>query len=278
MESSPELMLAVEAALKAGEVILDVYERECIDVEMKADDSPVTEADREANRVICDILRLSGAFVISEEAEVLSYEDRQKWGALWVVDPLDGTREFLKRNDEFTVNIALLDYDTPKLGVIYAPALGKMYVCSELYGPWFVADVHDALRSEEGFFSGAKRLPFEQERRPFRVVASRSHMDGMTRRYIDGLREEHPDLEVVQVGSSLKLAMVASGEADVYVRYGRTMEWDTAAGHAILNASGCELVTLDLGMDLVYNKKEMDNPPFIARRKGGWRQAQSGDQ
>ncbi len=95
-------------------------------------------------------------------------------------------------------------------------------------------------------------------------------MDGMTRRYIDGLREEHADLEVVQVGSSLKLAMVASGEADVYVRYGRTMEWDTAAGHAILNASGCELVTLDLGMDLVYNKKEMDNPPFIARRKGGW--------
>ncbi len=265
MELSPELTLAIEAALKGGDIILDIYEREHIEVELKDDASPVTEADREASRAISKILRLSGAYVVCEEGIEHPYAERRTWNSLWMVDPLDGTREFLKHNGEFTINIALLDYDTPVLGVIYAPARNEMYFCSQLSGAWYVGNVKEALCSREGLFRDAKRLPLQGEERPFRVVASRAHLDEKTARYIASLRREHPDLEIVQVGSALKLAMVASGEADLYVRYGTTMEWDTAAGHALLSSVGKELVTMDLGVDLHYNKEDLRNPSFVAR-------------
>jgi len=264
MGLSPELMLAIQAALRAGEIILDVYEREHIEVELKDDASPVTEADRGASAAIAEILRMSGAFVVCEESVAPSYEERRGWNALWLVDPLDGTREFLKYNGEFTVNIALLDFDTPILGVIYAPARNEMYFSSHGCGAWYVGNVREAVNSEEGLFGDAKRLPLQSEDRPFRVVASRAHMDEKTARYIDSFRDEHPDLEIVQVGSALKLAMVASGEADLYVRYGTTMEWDTAAGHALLSSVGKQLLTMDLGVDLRYNKEDLRNPSFVA--------------
>lgn len=265
MSPSPELQLAVEAALAAGDAILDVYNRNTIHVERKQDASPVTEADTTASEIITRILETTGIHVLSEEGIHNPYHERRTWHRVWLVDPLDGTREFLKRNGEFTVNIALIHGTAPVLGVLYAPVTGTLYLSDLDNTAWTIPNARQ--NAATSIFDSAIPLPLPCTDRPFSIVTSRSHLDKRTGLVIESIKKEHPDLQILQVGSALKLAMIASGEADMYIRFGTTMEWDTAAGHALLNATNSQIVDMDTQADLHYNKEDLRNPSFIARTR-----------
>lgn len=249
-------------ALRAGSAIMEVYTSPQTDweVERKADNSPLTLADRRSHEVIAEGLSHTPWPVLSEEGEHLPYEARRGWERFWLVDPLDGTKEFLKRNGEFTVNIALIEGTRPVAGVIYVPARGLLYWGEEGRGA-FVARV-DAETLAVGT---ARALPLSElkEGRSFRVVASRSHLSADTEAVIARYRALHPDLETVSAGSSMKFCLVAEGRADVYPRLAPTMEWDTGAGHAICLAAGHSVVDAMALTPLVYNKPDLHNPFFL---------------
>ena len=263
------LMTALKAALAAGKLILEVYEKPVIERELKDDATPVTEADRAAHSVITEHLEATGIPVLSEEGKEIGYGDRKAWKAFWLVDPLDGTKEFIRKNGEFTVNIALIEGSKPVLGVLYAPLLDIMYFSGREAGAFRMKDFSkkwtDADRAQN-LFSMASSLPLKDENRPYCVVASRSHRNRHTRRFIKGLEKIHPDLEIVSRGSALKFCLVAEGSADVYPRYGPTWEWDSGAGHAIAEAAGCRVSLHDRDEPLVYNKENLLNPWFIVIR------------
>ena len=246
------LSLAIQAAIEAGNDIMSIYTDPSSDfgIERKADNSPLTRADKAAHARIVKLLEPTGIPVLSEEGAHLPFDTRRHWQRLWIVDPLDGTKEFIKRNGEFTVNIALVENGTPVMGVIYVPASQTLY-----YG------------SAEGAFRRigdiTERLPLSGSPRPFTVVASRSHLSAETEAFINALRSQHPDLDLASSGSSLKICLVAEGKADVYPRHAPTMEWDTAAGHAIAIAAGCEMIDALSGEPLTYNKEDLHNPWFI---------------
>lgn len=258
------LTIAIESALVAGKEILAVYESGDFSVETKADNSPLTRADKLAQAVIAATLEQTGIPVLSEEGRAIPYAERTAWTRLWIVDPLDGTKEFISRNGDFTINIALIEEGKPVLGVIYVPALHELFYGIAAESAWKVegANRFDSIGE---LMAAAVRLPLKRDATTYRVAVSRSHMDRRTRAFIDSLREEHPDLEIVQRGSSLKICMVASGEADIYPRFGPTMEWDTAAGHALALAAGKRMVKADAKDDLAYNKENLLNPFFIVR-------------
>ena len=236
------LKLAQHAALEAGKAIMEVYAQP-FEVYTKDDDSPVTQADLRASNIIKDILKTTGLPFVSEEDLP---PDRSQFTRYWLVDPLDGTVEFVNRNGEFTVNIALIDNKQPVLGVIYAPVLDRMW-----------DSVHVGL-SHYG----------SREERPFTVLVSRSHRTREVDDYINKvLRPAHPDLVIDTQGSSLKFARLAEGSADVYVCYSKTKEWDTAAADAILRAAGGKVLRISDGQPLEYSKKEYPNPPFVAWAK-----------
>lgn len=247
-----ELLAAVTAiANEAGEVIMAIYATDFA-VADKRDASPVTEADQKAEAVILDALaRLTpGVPVVSEEAaSALQAPLPQQQNRFWLVDPLDGTKEFINRNGEFTVNIALIEACQPVLGVVLAPAMGRLFAGARGLG----AFVDDA-RGRRAIHS--RPVPAEG----LTVVASRSHGDAEA---LGRLLAGRPVARLVSAGSSLKLCLVAAGEADLYPRLGRTMEWDIAAGHAVLAAAGGRVETLD-GTSLTYNKPGFDNPHFGA--------------
>lgn len=251
-------------AIEAGQAIMDIYTHPDTDwqVERKADNSPLTLADRRAHQVIAKALSNTPYPLLSEEGVHTPYNERKHWQTLWIVDPLDGTKEFLKRNDEFTVNIALIHSGVPVLGVIYIPAKHTLYWGCEGLGA-FTAAV-----SPTDFTVGqAQALPLAlEEERPFRVVASRSHLSPETQSFIDNLQRQHGEVETVSAGSSLKLCLVAEGKADVYPRMAPTMEWDTAAGHAIARAAGCTVTHAETGKPLQYNKEDLHNPFFVVAR------------
>ncbi len=254
-----ELKIAIEAALKAGDTILEIYNdpESDFEVERKADNSPLTKADKAAHRDIVEHLTPLGIPILSEEGREMPYSERREWERLWVVDPIDGTKEFIKRNGEFTVNIALVEMGVPTLGVIYAPATGELY-----YGDGVVA--HKEFVGEDG---AAKVITLsDEEREGCVVVASRSHLSSQTEEYINTLRERYGEVEMVSKGSSLKICLVAEGVADCYPRFAPTMEWDTAAGDAILRSAGGYLSHTDCDEPLQYNKENLLNPYFITRR------------
>ena len=256
MKQENELLdIAIRAAIEAGRDIMNIYDDPAADfgIERKADNSPLTLADKAAHARIMTFLEPTGIPVLSEEGAHLPYDVRSKWQRLWIVDPLDGTKEFIKRNGEFTVNIALVDGGTPVMGVIYVPVKQQLY-----YG----------IRGKGAFLeSQGQTCPLSQEKRPlhFTCVASRSHLSPETEAFIETLRCEHPDLELVSSGSSLKICLVAEGKANVYPRHAPTMEWDTAAGHAIALAADCEMVNVVTNEPLTYNKEDLHNPWFIVR-------------
>lgn len=262
------LRAALPAALEAGKAILEIYAQptEGWEIEEKADHTPLTLADRRANDIIMRHLRATGHPILSEEGPLPDYEERKNWPGLWVVDPLDGTSEFLKRNDEFTVNIAWVQDGRPMAGVIYLPVTHTLYFGMEGMGAFKVGDVTVA-KSEEELIRAAQRLPIEKQHEGFVVVASRSHLSGETEAYIDLLLKDHPDLSLISAGSSMKLCRVAEGSADVYPRFAPTMEWDTAAGDAIVRAAGGEVVDTVRHQPLVYNKADLRNPDFIVTCK-----------
>jgi len=253
MNEHDDLLEHIRSIAKAaGEAILEVYERD-FDVETKNDRSPLTEADRVSHRIISERLaRLSPALpVLSEEAAEDEHRERLRWSRYWLVDPLDGTKEFIKRNGEFTVNIALVDDHVPVLGAVLAPALGREYFGGPAAGGAWRGDGEGPAR--------AIRVTVPAS--PLRVVGSRSHAsDGDLGKYLDALGPH----VLKPMGSSLKICLVAEGEADVYPRFGPTSEWDTAAAQAVLEGAGGCMMDL-VGRPLRYNRKEsLLNPHFLA--------------
>jgi len=241
----------ITIAKEAGNAIMQIYKQD-FEVEYKQDSSPLTLADKKANDIIEDGLnQLSVNFpILSEEGKEIPYEDRKHWEYFWLVDPLDGTKEFVKKNDEFTVNIALIHKDTPVLGVVYAPALDICY--------W--------AKQGKGAFRDGQKLPLKtvEQRNTYKVVASRSHMSDETQAFIDAI-DTQKEKELISIGSSLKICLVAEGEADIYPRLGPTMEWDTGAAHAIVNESRCVLYRFNkkAAFDHIYNKKNLLNDYFV---------------
>lgn len=250
------LNIAVEAAVAAGAEIMEVYESEFA-VEHKEDKSPLTLADQKGHLKIMSFLENTDYPVLSEEGKHLPYEERKEWGRFWLVDPLDGTKEFIKRNGEFTVNIALIENGTPIMGVIYVPVKDVLYVGSS-----------EGAYKIETYAAGGREqisLPIPKDDRPYTVVGSRSHMSAETEAFFEEKKQEHGEVEVMAVGSSLKLCMVAEGKADAYPRYAPTMEWDTGAGHAIALAAGFEVLKYNSEERLSYNKEDLLNPWFLVK-------------
>ena len=260
------LDLAINAAIEAGKEIMRIYDDPSQDfgIERKADNSPLTLADKAAHNCIVRLLGQTGIPILSEEGAHLPYEERRVWRRLWIVDPLDGTKEFIKKNGEFTVNIALVEDGTPKLGVIYVPVKDVLYVGEAGEGAWKQTPTIFPLggeRTQRPF----QRLPLQGGGRAFTIVASRSHLTPETEAFIDEVRQEHEDVQLVSIGSSLKICLVAEGTADVYPRFAPTMEWDTAAGDAIARAAGRTVVDAGTGKPLTYNKPNLHNPWFVVR-------------
>ncbi|RBW68875.1 3'(2'),5'-bisphosphate nucleotidase CysQ [Bacillus taeanensis] len=261
----------INISIEAGDKILEVYESADFGVENKSDNSPLTLADKKSNDVITEQLEklYPEIPILSEEGKHLTYEERKNWEYLWVVDPLDGTKEFIKRNGEFTVNIALVHNGTPVLGVIYAPVLDTVYFAKQGFGSYKLENSKEHFDSkveESSLVKTAISLPIQQDRKRTTVIASRSHMSSETEEYINELKKEVGEVEITSAGSSLKLCLVADGTADVYPRFAPTMEWDTGAGQAIAELSGAAVTRTDNGEKLKYNKENLLNPWFIVKR------------
>lgn len=259
---------AIKAALLGGKAILEVYHREdTIQVLEKDDKSPLTEADTAANAEIVEVLKDTQIPILSEEGKKNAYSERAEWKTLWVVDPLDGTKEFIKRNGEFTVNIARVIDGVPVFGVIYVPVQNTLYFGgTEMGGSYKVEriDSNTEFETLEQLMNAGTSLP-EEAKRPFTVVGSRSHMNEDTEKYITELKEKHGEVDMISVGSSLKICMVVEGKADEYPRFAPTMEWDTAAGHALVLGVGKTMVIPSSGESLQYNKEDLLNPYFLVR-------------
>jgi len=259
--------LAIKAAYEGGLEILEVYGTE-FSVDVKEDKSPLTEADRRAHNKIMEFLDGTGIPVLSEEGKHLSYDERKAWNEFWLVDPLDGTKEFVKRNGEFTVNIALIRKGVPVSGIIYVPVKDEMYLGIEGKGAFKIdnySKVHISHTNLEDLLSKGKKLPITNDRTTFSMVGSRSHMSDETLEYFEKMKLKHGEVEMVSMGSSLKLCLVAEGAADVYPRFAPTMEWDTGAGDAIARNAGCVVTQQDEVTPLVYNKENLLNPWFIIK-------------
>ena len=260
------LKTAIVAALQAGRDIIHIYNDPAQDfgIEKKADNSPLTLADKAAHHRIMGFLEPTGIPVLSEEGRHLPYEERSAWDCLWVVDPLDGTKEFIKKNGEFTVNIALVKNQIPVMGVIYVPAKDLLYWGSENGAFKATVTCGETFPDVEEILSAGMRLPLDTTGRDsFVVVASRSHMSADTQAYVDEMQRLHGKVELLSSGSSIKICMVAEGAADAYPRYAPTMEWDTAAGDAIARAAGCSVIYAETGCPLKYNKEDLLNPWFL---------------
>jgi 3'(2'), 5'-bisphosphate nucleotidase len=261
-----QLLLAIEASIDAGSAIMDIYDSVDFGTEYKKDDSPLTRADLESNRVIMSYLTQTTIPIVSEENKNLEYSERKEWDVCWMVDPLDGTKEFIKRNGEFTVNIALIKKGTPILGVIYVPVTRELYCANVDEGKSFKIELGDAKELPINLFDEVNQLrPTEKSGAKTKVVGSRSHMNEQTENFIEELKKEGKDVEIVSKGSSLKFCIVAEGKADMYPRVAPTMEWDTAAGHAICSAMGLKVTNWETGKDLVYNKENLLNPFFLVK-------------
>ena len=264
------LSTATRAALEAGKVVNQVYQEKDFEVESKADETPLTLADRKSHDIIMQHLKPTGYPVLSEEGKDIPYEERSSWDHFWLVDPLDGTKEFIKKNGEFTVNIALVRKGKPILGVVFAPYVNELYFGTENFGAYKVEGTQGEPMEFEGMEELMKKgqiLPVSEKRDKLVVVASRSHLNDETKAYVEELKKKHGDAEFVSKGSSLKICMVAEGKADAYPRFGPTMEWDTAAGHAVALAAGFPVTQQDGETPLLYNKKELLNPYFIVKSK-----------
>jgi 3'(2'), 5'-bisphosphate nucleotidase len=262
MELKRLLEIAITASLKAGERIMEIYNTEDFGVDFKSDSTPLTRADIASHEIIVDALSSTDIPVLSEEGKSIPYEERKHWDLLWIVDPIDGTKEFIKRNGEFTVNIALIQNNMPIAGVVFVPALDELY---------FSSCDHGAHKTQNTAFNldlnsriaAAVQLPLIRKQNDFTVVASRSHLSEDTQAFIERLETAYPVVKTLSKGSSLKLCMVAEGSADCYPRFAPTMEWDTAAGQAICMHSGGIVIDWTTREPLHYNREQLLNPWFL---------------
>lgn len=252
-----------QIAIKAGEAIMEIYKQD-FEVKYKDDNSPLTIADEKANQIICEKLKelYPNIPIMSEENKQTAYEQRKHWIEYFCIDPIDGTKEFIKKNDEFTVNIAVIYQNRPVIGVVYAAALGEMYYAKENDGAY-----KEVLNSKCEVLKKEK-LPLKTNNdttKNISVIASKSHLSKQTQQFIDNLAKNTQNLTIVSKGSSLKLCIVATGEADIYPRLAPTMEWDTAAADAIVRESGKTTLQYDTNKEVVYNKEDLLNPWFVVK-------------
>jgi 3'(2'), 5'-bisphosphate nucleotidase len=259
------LETAIDAAIDAGKRIIEIYETDDFGVDFKSDNTPLTRADIAAHKIISKHLKSTGIPVLSEEGKSIPFQERNGWERLWIVDPIDGTKEFIKRNGEFTVNIALIENQRPIAGVILVPALGELYFSSEDIGAFKTTCLIEKTSLKDRI-SQSSKLPLKTDDRPYTVVASRSHLSGDTQDFINAQEAKHGAVATLSKGSSLKLCMVAEGTADCYPRFAPTMEWDTAAGQAICNHSGCSVINWETKQPLLYNRENLLNPWFLVER------------
>lgn len=260
-----ELQLAITAALESGKKILKIYNSKDFDVKLKSDKSPLTKADIESHNIIVSYLESSKIPILSEEGKNISFNIRKKWKKLWIVDPIDGTKEFIKRNGEFTVNIALVENQKVKLGVIYAPALNQLYFSSDKIGSFRIV-LNTNSYNFNSILNKAEKLPLERKDNIFTIVASRSHMSKETEDFIKEMKNKYGDVKLISKGSSLKLCMVAEGTADCYPRFAPTMEWDTAAGQAICENAGFSVFDQSTKKIMIYNRTNLLNNWFLVKK------------
>ncbi len=262
---------AIKAAVKAGELVLKIYNSE-YSTTFKEDKSPLTTADISAHNSIADDLVDTDFPLLSEEGRNIPWDLRRKWHYFWLVDPLDGTKEFINRNGEFTVNIALIAGQIPVIGVIYVPVSGMLYFGNQEIGSWSFNCSENNFDSETtslpAFLKICNKLPIIHNTETITVLASRSHLSTETKEFTERLKEKYPECEIVNAGSSLKFCRLAEGVAQYYPRFSPTMEWDTAAGHAIASFAGVEVKAWPGNLPLIYNKENLVNPWFIALREG----------
>jgi 3'(2'), 5'-bisphosphate nucleotidase len=265
------LAKAYNAAVRAGAVILEIYKREDYHVSLKNDSSPLTIADRRAHDTIKEYLGSTRIPILSEEGREMLYDERKNWELFWLVDPLDGTKEFINGNNEFTVNIALMSDNEAVASVVYVPYISRMFMAVKGGGAYVKENVVATAISEADFVSigeGLVSLPVATKgNEPMRIAISRSHNTPETFAHIDAIRTCVPDVEVVEQGSSYKFCMLAEGTVDYYVRTSNTYEWDTAAGELILEEAGGSTVAIDSGKRLAYNKELLNNPHFVCRSR-----------
>ncbi len=270
------LIQIIRAALEAGDAILEIYQTD-FTVDYKQDDSPLTQADKASHAIIIQHLKDSGIPILSEEGKALPVAERRPWQTLWIVDPLDGTKEFIKKNGEFTVNIALVTDGKPILGVVYAPDRQRLYFSMQDLGAFMIddpnhlKDISQQLAGAEikltDLANQAQQLPLTKHKdQTYTIVGSRSHATPELTQFVDVKREEFGQVDFIPAGSSLKICLVAEGQADIYPRLGPTMEWDTAAGHAIAQAAGARIYEYESGEPLQYNKENLLNPWFVVER------------
>jgi len=265
------LLKSINAAIKGGYSIMEVYRSDFL-VEKKADKSPLTLADKNCNAIIEKELRETGIPILSEEGSSIPFSERKKWEYFWLVDPLDGTKEFIKQNGEFTVNIALICNGAPIMGVVYAPVKEELYFALKGLGSYKNILGINSISAYSGALTvdnlqelvlDSTKLPINHKRINYVMVGSRSHMSPETEAFFAEKEKEYGNVDVLAIGSSLKLCMVAEGKADAYPRYAPTMEWDTAAGHAIAKYAGFTVKQYNSSKDLTYNKEDLLNPWFL---------------
>ncbi len=247
----------IDIAKEAGSAIMHIYSQEFA-FEKKKDQTPLTQADRNSNTIITSRLQklYPGIPYISEETKLTPYKTRKEWTYFWLIDPLDGTKEFIKKNDEFSVNIALIYKTLPILGVIYAPAQNITFYAKKNYGSFKIEGKQRPIRIQAKRTIDTKKLV---------IVGSRSHSTSELYEFLEKMRKEYVDVEFIAAGSSLKFCLIAEGKADIYPRTGPTMEWDTAAGHALVLESGKQVFKFNSNDPLEYNKKDLTNGWFIVR-------------
>ncbi len=259
------LLTAIEAAVKAGAEIMKIYSKE-FDVIYKHDESPITKADSNANTIINSYLKKTNIPVISEENKQTEFKIRSQWNKCWMVDPLDGTKEFIKRNGEFTVNIALIENNVPIMGVIYVPVSKTLY-----YADVSIGKAYKIKLGRHKYGKGLRKdklqemNPLKENSDKTKIVGSRSHNNFATMEFVNKIQENGTKVELLAAGSSLKFCMIADGKAHIYPRFAPTMEWDTAAGHAICNATGFRVMQADNSGELKYNKENLLNPHFLVK-------------
>jgi 3'(2'), 5'-bisphosphate nucleotidase len=269
MDSKELLKLAITAAFKGGEEILKIYTTDFY-VETKSDNTPVTLADKNSGKCISKILAASNIPIISEEEEICDYSIRKNWDRVWIVDPLDGTKEYVKRNGEFAVNIALVEKGKPVIGIIYSPVLKDIYFAAANMGSYKITQNDNILELTksslpENLLEFARKLPLQKLPKNYTIVASRSHLSREVNERVDELKKIYGVVDIINVGSSIKQCWVAEGKAHEYPRYGTTMEWDTAAGQCILEESGGQLLDMGTGLPMKYNRENMKNNFFVAK-------------
>ena len=270
------ILTTILAAKRAGEAILEVYDSDFA-VEQKDDKSPLTLADKRSHEIIENVLEQtvtannSTVPILSEEGKEIPYDERIKWEYFWLVDPLDGTKEFIKRNGEFTVNIALIHKHKPILGIIYIPVKDVFYFAAANFGTYKLENsgiLTENLSIEE-LIDKSQKLPLNSnDKTTLTVIGSRSHTSEEFTEFVKQLNQKHENVEFISSGSSLKLCLVAEGKADVYPRFGPTMEWDTAAGQAIVEQAKCTVMEAETNEPLNYNKSNLLNPFFIVSGQG----------